>query len=185
MRRFADARRETQRALEIDPLSPMLTVDLGFPGFFSGHPEETVKQCEKALEMKPGYIYARNLLGAAYWRQGRITEALDMGWPSPFQPERSRRAKEVYERAGVEAMLRWLIKDSQQRNPTGDFFSRSSEIAKWYLELGDKEKALIWFEKAYQERDPWLPMDVAHAFSDPLHSDPRFQDLLRRIGLAR
>lgn len=184
MRRWTDARRELHHALALDPLSPMLTADLGFPGLFSGHPEETVKQCQQALEMQKDYPYAQQILASAYWQLGRRQEALELGWPSPLQRERSRRAKEVYDRAGVNAMLRWLLKDTEQRNPTGEFYSRSAEVAHWYLELGEKEKALTWFEKAYQEHDPWLPMDLAGPLMNPLRSDPRFQDLLRRIGLT-
>jgi hypothetical protein len=58
-----------------------------------------------------------------------------------------------------------------------------SHLAAKYAELGDTERAFACLEKAYQEHDPWLPMDLAAPSLDPLRSDPRFQDLLRRIGL--
>lgn len=81
--------------------------------------------------------------------------------------------------------FRWLVKIAQENNSTGEFNSRSAEVAKLYLELGENQKTLDWFERAYQEHDPWLPMDLASTSTDPLRSDPKFQDLLRRIGLPQ
>jgi hypothetical protein len=51
--------------------------------------------------------------------------------------------------------------------------------------LGNKERALELLERAYEEHDPWLPFDLAFPGLDPLRSDPRFQNLLRRIGLPQ
>jgi TolB-like protein/DNA-binding winged helix-turn-helix (wHTH) protein len=183
MRRPADARREIQHALALDPLSPMLTVDLGHTYNYAGQYPEAIKQGQKAMAMQRDFLYARMMLGWAYWRAGRVQDALGVGWPNPFRPERNRRATEIYERAGVAAMLRWLVKDVEQGNATGDFYSRSAQVARWYAELDDKEKAFAWLEKAYQEHDPWLPMELAESEFERLKSDPRFQDLLRRIGL--
>ena len=82
-------------------------------------------------------------------------------------------------------MLLWLIKDIEQRMAKGKLRGARnlSRLAAHYAELGDKERALALLEKAYQEHDPWLPMDMAAPRLDPLRSDPRFQDLLRRIGV--
>ena len=55
-------------------------------------------------------------------------------------------------------------------------------IARRYLDAGDNDRAIDWLEKAYEERDPNLPY-IGLPFYGPLRSDPRFQDLLRRIGL--
>lgn len=184
MRRSAEARREIQHALALDPFSAMLTVDVGHTYNYARQYPEAIKQGQKALAMEKDFPYARMMLGWAYWREGRVEEAFGVGWPSPFQPERSRRVKEIYERAGAAAMLHWLVQDVEQRNPTGDFYGRSALVALWYAISGDKEKALLWLEKAYQEHDPWLPVDLAEPEFDRLNSDARFQDLLRRIGLA-
>ena len=183
VRRPLDAQREIQHALALDPLSPMLTVDLGHTFFYAGQYPEAIQQGLKALAMEKEYRYARMMLGSSYRHAGRIREALEVGWPNPFRPEQNRRAKEIYEKAGAQAMLRFLLKDVEQRHATGDFYCRSSEVARWYAELADDDRALAWLEKAYQEHDPWLPMDLAGPTWDRLSSDPRFKDLLRRIGL--
>jgi len=182
MRRPTDARHEIQQALALDPLSSLLTVDLGFTYYYDHQFPAAIEQGQKALQMEPDFPYARNMLASVYWDQGRFQESLAL-WPSQYEPERTRRAKEIYQRAGQKAMLRWLVEDAEQHNATGDFYSRSAEVARGYAELNEKERALTWLEKAYQERDPWLPMDLAGPTFDPLRSDPRFQELLRRMSL--
>lgn len=183
MRRPTDARGEIEHAMAFDPLSSLLAADLGFTYYYARQYPEAVEQGQKALVMEPGSPYARNVLGWSYWSQGLVQEALGFGWPSPLDPGRNRRATEIYERAGVKAMLRWLAEDAEQRNPTGEFYARSASVALWYMSLDEKERALTWLEKAYQERDPWLPMTLAVPEFHSLRPDPRFQDLLRRIGL--
>ena len=81
--------------------------------------------------------------------------------------------------------MRWLVEDEEQHIARGEPLAARtlSHLAAWYAELGDKERAMALLERAYQEHDPWLPMDLAAPRLDPLRSDPRFQDLLHRIGL--
>jgi tetratricopeptide (TPR) repeat protein len=69
------------------------------------------------------------------------------------------------------------------KNPSNYAFSNASEIALIYVGLGEKDQAMSWLEKAYGER--FNPSVLARPCFDALHSDPRFQDLLRRIGLSR
>jgi hypothetical protein len=60
----------------------------------------------------------------------------------------------------------------------------AQKIACRYLGLGDKEQAFAWLNRAYQERDNWLIYLNVEPRLDPLRSDPRFTDLLRRVGLS-
>ena len=69
------------------------------------------------------------------------------------------------------------------KNRTNHGFSNASEIALIYLGLDEKDQAITWLEKAYGER--FNPSVLVRPCFDPLRSDPRFQDLLRRIGLSR
>jgi hypothetical protein len=59
------------------------------------------------------------------------------------------------------------------------------EIAVVYVGLGDKEQAFVWLERAYREHSSWLSYLNVEFRLDPLHSDPRFADLVRRVGLPR
>jgi hypothetical protein len=144
---------------------------------------EAVQLGEKALAMED-FPYSRTMLATAYWFAGRREEAFTVGYPNPFLPEQSRRAREIYEQSGERAMNQWLLKETIQHNPSGSFYARSSLIARQYAALDDKENAFVWIEKAYQERDPWMPMELAYPSWDPLRRDPHFQDLMRRIGIT-
>jgi hypothetical protein len=74
-----------------------------------------------------------------------------------------------------------VLNDLKNRSGTG--FSNAPQIALVYVGLNDKDQAMVWLEKAYAERfSPWVLMRPAF---DPLLPDPRFQDLLRRLGLRR
>ena len=185
MRRHADSTREMQHALALDPLSPLLATEVGWTYYYARQYPEAIQQARKALEMERDFPYARLLLGESYWLQGQYEEALRSGWPGPYMPDGNRRAKEIYERAGAQAVLRWLVEDDEQRIARGEPLAARTlnHLAAGYSELGDKERAIALLERAYQEHDPWLPMDLANPDWDELRSDPRFQDLLRRGGL--
>jgi TolB-like protein/DNA-binding winged helix-turn-helix (wHTH) protein/Tfp pilus assembly protein PilF len=184
MGRHADSIREMQHALALDPLSPLLTADLGWTYYYARQYDPAVKQGRKALEMEADFDYVRSLLAWSYWRQGLVQEALGFGWP--FRASRGMtggtRAKEVHEQAGVRAMLRWMVNVAKQRRAGGEP-ATGSMIAGLYVELGDKEQAFAWLEKAYEEHVVWLPWDTADPQFDPLRSDPRFQSLRRRLNL--
>jgi TolB-like protein/DNA-binding winged helix-turn-helix (wHTH) protein/Flp pilus assembly protein TadD len=187
MRRHADSIREMQYALALDPLSPLLTTEVGWTYYYARQYPEAIKQGRKALEMERDFPYARLLLAESYRFQGQFEEALRFGWPSVYYPDANQRAKEIYKRARVKAVLHWAVNEREQRIARGEPLAARTlnHLAAQYAELGDKERAFALLERAYQERDPWLPMDLAAPRLDPLRSDPRFQDLLRRIGLPQ
>ncbi len=62
-------------------------------------------------------------------------------------------------------------------------YTGSGDLAVVYAALGEREQAFLWLEKAFDERDSWMPYLKVEPLFDPLRSDPRFQDLLRRVGL--
>jgi TolB-like protein/DNA-binding winged helix-turn-helix (wHTH) protein/Tfp pilus assembly protein PilF len=185
MRRHADSTREMQHALALDPLSPLLTTEVGWTYYYARQFPEAVKQAQKALAMEKDFPYARLLLVQSLWLQGQFEEALRSGYPGPYWPDANRRARDLYERAGVQAVLRWSVEDDEHSIARGEPLAARTlnHLAAKYAELGDKERALACLKKAYEAHDPWLPMDLAAPRLDPLRSDPRFQDLLRRIGL--
>ena len=74
-----------------------------------------------------------------------------------------------------------LLDDLIQRSSPG--YSNASDIAGVYADLGDADQAMRWLEKAYQER--FNPSILMRPTFDPLRSDPRFQDLVHRIGLPQ
>jgi TolB-like protein/DNA-binding winged helix-turn-helix (wHTH) protein/Tfp pilus assembly protein PilF len=185
MRRHADSTREMQHALALDPLSPLLATEVGWTYYYARQFPEAVKQARKALEMDGDFPYARLLLAQSLWLQGQFEEALRSGYPGPYWPDGNRRAKEIYARGGVQALRHWVVEEHEKDIANGKPLAARAlnHLAAAYAELGNNERAIVLLERAYQEHDPWLPMDMAAPRLDPLRSDQRFQDLLRRIGL--
>jgi TolB-like protein/DNA-binding winged helix-turn-helix (wHTH) protein len=182
MGRYRESIQELQRALTLDPLSTLLMGDLGVTYRYAGQLDRALKLCREALQMDADSIFVHWCLASAYWRAGRIEEALEFHWPDPRRPDVSRQAQKIYQRAGRQEMLRWLVNNAIQRQAKGESVT-SEEIAGLWTELGDKDQAFIWLEKAYQDHgvELWtLKGDPAFA---PLRDDPRFQDLLRRMNL--
>jgi Flp pilus assembly protein TadD len=87
----------------------------------------------------------------------------------------------AYAVSGMRNEATKILDDLKKRSQNG--FSNAPEIALAYVGLNDKDQAMVWLEKAYAERfSPWV---LTRPAFDPLLPDPRFQDLLRRIGLRR
>jgi len=97
-------------------------------------------------------------------------------------PQIAAEERQIYAKSGYKAVLRKRIErysDSANR----DWYSPYS-VAYWYAILGEKDKALFWLEKAYEERSGMNFLQVEPAF-DNLRSDPRYADLVRRIGFPQ
>nr|MDQ3819999.1 hypothetical protein [Acidobacteriota bacterium] len=76
-----------------------------------------------------------------------------------------------------------IIKQLEHPAKTGEV--EPGQIALFYIDLGDNDQALAWLERAYAVRSVYMALLKAHPRFDPLHSDPRFADLLRRVGLPQ
>ena len=79
----------------------------------------------------------------------------------------------------VETEARTLVVQLERREP-----STPGDVALVYAALGDKDRAFEWLEAAFEERDWWMPMLTVEPLFDPLRDDPRFEDLVKRVGIA-
>ena len=184
MGRPDDAIAEAKRAHEIDPLSLVINTDVGEILLFARRHDEAMEQARKTLELDPNFPLARQLLGWAYVRKGMFTEAI-----AELQSAVSGRADiitdlgHVYAIAGrrdeARQILNRLLEQSKQR------YVPPHNIATLYAGLGEKDRAFAWLEKAYEEHSGSLILLRVTPALDSLHSDPRFVDLSRRVGLAQ
>ena len=121
-------------------------------------------------------------LGKTFAQQSRYTEAIDelrkAGDPTA---EPYATIGYVYARMGRRGDAQKVLADLKERSKHE--YVAPSHIAKIYIALGDRDQAFAWLEKGYQQRDSWLTFLKGDPMYDPIRSDPRFQDLLRRIGL--
>ena len=187
MGQMEEALREMQRALELDPLCHLVNSGLGWTYFLAGQIDQAIAQHRKSIEMDPDFWMAYWGLGAILLHQGRHEEALThlekavslSGGASSAVAELGR----WYAITGQTDRALEIIEQLKERS--NRTYVPSYDIAMVYVGLGDTDKVLEWLEKAYQEHSAWLVWLHLIPWCEPLHPDPRFQDLVRRIGLPQ
>jgi tetratricopeptide (TPR) repeat protein len=171
-----------RRGEQVDPLSPAVGTNLGFNYFFARRHDEAIEQSLKIIELVPNFANAKKLLAFSLVDKG-------LKGPEVFATFSKYKLNDpmmiAYARAlqGDSATAMKLI--NALENPPGDLHPRSYEIAQIYAPLGQPELALDWLERAAEERQPFLIWIQVDPFLEGLHSQPRFQDLLRRVGLPK
>jgi serine/threonine protein kinase/TolB-like protein/Flp pilus assembly protein TadD len=187
MGRSEEAIAEQKRALELDPLSLIINRVLGLDFYYARHYDQAIEQEQLTLEMDPNFTFAHMQRGQAYvqksmYKQG-IAECEKELVVSPRHPYALLGLGYAYAVAGRSAEAQKVL---DQLNAISDqkYVPAMSRVGV-YVGLGDKEKAFEWLGKAYEDRSigssfAAIKMDPIY---DPLRSDPRFQDLLRRMNL--
>lgn len=172
---------EIERALELDPLSVIISSDLGWVLYYTRSYDRAISQCRKTLEMDSDFIVTRLALALSYGQKGMYQEALtEFKYKDMESMYWSRRAH-IIAVSGKKDQAREILDRHLKifgQNPRAYY-----TIAGVYAGLGDKEHTIGWLEKAYEVRHELLIYLKADPRFDPLRSDPRFHDLLRRIGL--
>ena len=166
-------------AIELDPLEPEYSYNGGRFLYSMGRYEEAVQHFETTLELAPDHVSARWLLAWGHAQMGRNAEAAASleGFPESagLDEEIVAANKQVLVTSGYEGLREWRLEDPELWTVTR---------AEFLAELNRDEEALAALEQAFQERDPSLPYYLLGlpAF-DPLHDEPRFQDLARQMNL--
>ncbi|MDA2926372.1 tetratricopeptide repeat protein, partial [Acidobacteria bacterium AH-259-G07] len=175
MGRHEEAIAEAKKARELDPLSLVINAFVGTALKNARRYDEAIEQYNKTLELDPNYGYGRRHLIQSYLHKGMFEEAITL----------------LRERPGS-ALLGCAYAMAGQREEALRIVAELEQVSKeryvsgmpWlYTALGDKDRAFEWLERAYNRRYRGLISLRVQAMADPLRSDPRFQDLLRRMGL--
>jgi TolB-like protein/DNA-binding winged helix-turn-helix (wHTH) protein/Flp pilus assembly protein TadD len=176
---------EMKKAENLDPLSIIINADLAELLVLAHYYDESIRQSRKTIEMDPNFALAHNQLGQAYLQKQMpdeaITELQKAVHLSAGSPTCIANLARAYALSGKKSEAIKLLSDLKKSATTN--YSHASEIAVIYAALDDKTQAMSWLEKGYEER--FNPGVLLRPGFDPLRSDPRFQDLLRRIGLSR
>ncbi len=185
MGREEESLAEVRRAVELDPASAVLAACLGWHSLYSDIYGQAVEQSLKALQIDPNNYLARFNVGQSYEHQQKYDEAI-----AAFQNAVEVSGGRTHALAGLAYAYGVAGKRRQAEKILADLKERAKksyvsayEIAAIHTALGDKEQAFAWLDKAYQERSSWLIHLRWEPRFQPLRSDPRFQELLRRIGL--
>ena len=184
--RLDEALAENRRAAELDPLAPVAIIDMGLTLAWQGKYSAAMEQARKCLEFDPTVFWAHWGIGWTDVQAGKISQAI---------PE-LQKAKTIgsagfvagylgyaYAASGDHAGAKAVIEELQQES------SRRFVSPLWpaiiYLGLGDKDRALDGLERAYTSRSVFLGLLKMDRIYDPLRSDPRFIQLLRKVGLEK
>ena len=186
MGRFDEAIAELKRAQELDPLSLIINADLGQTYISARRYDEAVEQLQKTLEMDQSFYIAHKSLGEAYALKGFLQDAI-----TQYQ-----KAIQLNDDPYVVALLGHAFAVSGKREEAFKTLDLLKEMAKRryvsaysfatvYAGLGERDQAFQWLEKSYQDRASDMAYFNVDPLLDNLRSDPRFQDLLRKVGLPR
>lgn len=184
--RFDEALGESERARELDPLSLIIAADNGAIYYFARQYDRAIARFQGVLDVDPSFGVAHLIIGA-YVQQGRFKEAL-------ANVEQWRRVSDgagiwaweayVSGRAGDPVRARHALQELQRINRSAGLDPEQYfDIA--YGGLNDNDKWLDCLQKAYQQRTNIPTGFKVDPRYDPLRSDPRFQELLRRAGFDR
>lgn len=175
---------ELSLALELDPLG-ITGVSTGWILFHARRYDEAIQELRSVVAVYPDYAGARWFRGFALIGKGEPEAAIPELERTVSIMHRSPGSIELlataYARAGRRTEALRLIDELKRRRqtsyvPAGAFINPT-------LALGENDEAFIWFERAYEEKSNILQFLKVHPFFDPVRGDPRFVDLLRRVGL--
>ena len=187
MGRSEEAVREVRRSEELEPLSVSVKAHLAFIFYFARRYDEAIAAGKKAVELDAMSTVAHQRLGSAYEQTGMFPEAI-----AEFQKavDGSNRVQlavaslaHAFALAGKRAEAEKLLAELKERS--GSEYVSSYLIAEIYVALGEKEAAFNLLDKAYDERSIDLVLAKVDPRLDPLRDDPRFQELVKKVGIPQ
>jgi len=188
MGRMDEAIAEAKLAQQVDPLSLVMNSALGRVYHFARQYDRAMDQFRKTIDMDPNFASAHFDIGETYLEKGMYAEAIAEQQKGLVVSGQSRayffgELGRFYARAGNKGEAMKILNELKEMSRRG--YVPPSEMAFVYIGLGNKDQAFAWLDKAYEERDNPVVFLKAEPLFDPLRSDPRFGDLLRRIGLPQ
>jgi serine/threonine protein kinase/Tfp pilus assembly protein PilF len=183
--RFEEGIREMKQALELDPVSLVINENLGWVYLMAGQKDLALVQLRKTLEMDQNFAATHLMLGFAHLQKGNMKEAT----------EEMKKARELSAEAPTVVISFALVCAAAGRLEEADAIleeltARSQKqhaspfrMAEVYAVMGDLDKAFELLNKAYEEKDEWMTTIKISPNLAPFHSDPRYQALLKKMGL--
>jgi serine/threonine-protein kinase len=186
MERFDEAIAELKRAQELDPLSLIINADLGNTYIQARQYDKAIEQLQKTIEMDQSFYFAHWQLGVAHEMKGDFQNAI-----AEYQ-----KARQLNDDPWVLALLGHVSAAIGRRDEALKILDQLKQISKQrfvhpygialvYAGLGEKDQAFQWLEKSYQDHEPRITRLKVDPLMDGLRSDPRFADLVKRIGLPQ
>jgi tetratricopeptide (TPR) repeat protein len=173
-----------RRAEERDPLSPIISANVGWTLFFARRYDEAIAQNNRTLSLDPNFFIAHSNLCWAYNAKGMYREAI----------AECRKARELNDDSFLKGYHALVLARSGQREEATKLLNQlkqesaqnyvtSYAIALAHIGLNEKEQAFVWLEKEVAERGYWAGVYAVDPVLDDLRSDPRFKEMLKRLNL--
>ena len=191
--REQEAIAEAKRAEQLDPLSPVISFTIGDVDILARRYDEAIVRCQKLANENRTFAIAHFCLAMTYWAKRMYPETIEH-WKMFGQLSRNKSESDFasameqgFQSAGWKGALTRGITNLQQQRKGGYYSPEVSAfmIAALYADLGDKDQAFRWLNVAYQERDRMMMCLKTYFQLEPLHSDPRFTELVRKVGLPQ
>ena len=184
--RHTEARKTIDRAVELDPLSLVTLNDAGLVAYLAGDYPRMIEMTRKAIDLDPNFWPALRDLGLGYERVGRFADAVSL----------LEKARQIDPNPSVLEMLGGAYAAWGKQDEARKVLAELSEVARQryvcpyevatvHACLGDKESAMQWLQKGYEERADCMAWAGTDPKLDALQGDARFEGLLQRIGLQR
>jgi TolB-like protein/Flp pilus assembly protein TadD len=184
--RADEAWTEIKRAVELDSLSLVIINNVAEQYIERGDLKSAVDECQRLIDLDPNFWAGHQTLSIALAKQERYPEALAVAQKSLDLSNGSNAAlalmAHIQGRSGKRAEAEAVIKELMERYARQEADARDLAIA--YSGFDDKDQTFAWLEKAFADRSHFMAVLRLEPMLDSLHSDPRWHDLLRRVGAA-
>ena len=184
MGRHDEAIAHGRRAKELDPLTAYIRHDLGWTYNQARRWDDAIAECEQILDIDPSFYFTYWCLGFAYWQKGMLEEAVaayERGVElEPHDLALKADLAIVYAAAGKKDQAQKILEEFEEKARRE--YVPPYALAMAHMAVGDLDGTFAWLDKMYEERAPWLIFMNEHARYDGLRGDPRFQELLRKVG---
>jgi adenylate cyclase len=176
LRRFDDARKELKKAQKLDPVSLAILSQATWPLRYSGKYNEAIKELKQVLEMDPDFGPAQGYLSQCYFWSGMYDEALAL-----------------YQKRGSEIGLARCYAKMGRIEEAKEIINRLSSSqnvnfrnhAGFYFMIGENDQGYYWLERGFENRHYSLTFLKINEAFDNLRSDPRFKEMMKKVGLDK
>jgi TolB-like protein len=184
--RIDEGMSEARRSVELDPFSVTINVSSAWLSYLAHRYDESIEQARRTIELDPTFSSPYEIVAMAYEAKGSadmaFVEYQKYRKVAGYDARTIAALKSAHDTGGMKGYVRKLPEmEKQEESETGNVWPLVR--AHLYARLGDRDQTFSWLEKAYAEREFRMFLLKADPVFDDLHSDPRFTDLLRRIGL--
>lgn len=184
MGRFDESLQEIRQAQRLDSLSLIINTVVGTHFYYARQYDKAIAQCRETLELDPNFHVAYGVIGEAYTQKGMYKEAiavLQKAIALSSGPDGLAMLGYAYAMAGQRTQAKAVL--SKLQNLSRRRYVEPASRAIIYTGMAEKEQAFAWLERASEDRNELLVMLKVDPRLDILRSDPRFTEMLRRVGL--